>query len=847
MNNYSQNKTYSFEEVFKASMGYFDQDELAATTWINKYALKDLKGNYFELTPDHMHRRMAKEFARIEENYITKSKHNKNNLSDYGRERKQLEEEDIYRLLKDFRYVIPQGSVMAGLGNEHVLASLSNCVVIPELYDSYAGIFKADQQIAQLFKRRCGVGLDLSTLRPANEPVSNAAGTTSGAVSFMQRFSNTTREVAQHGRRGALMMTMDVRHPDIEEFVTIKQNLSKVTGANVSVRLTDEFMTAVLSKKPFNLRWPIEADEPSVHRTINANKLWDTIVSCAHATAEPGLIFWDRQHVYSTSSVYPEFRNVSTNPCSEVAMQGGDSCRLIAINLYSFVKDPFTPQARFEFDHFYQITYEAQRLMDNLVDLEIEAIDKILDKVKNDPEPEELKRTEREIWELLRSFGKKGRRTGLGFTALADTLAALSLSFDSDESLKVIEEIMRNKCAAEFNSSIDLAIERGSFEAFDPEIENSSEFIQMFREEFPEIYARMMIYGRRNISISTVAPTGSLSLLSRTSSGIEPVFKLSYTRRRKVNANDPDARVDFTDDMGDDWQEFEVLHPKLVDWMRISGNKNLNESPYAGSTAEEINWEKRIEIQAVAQKYVTHSISSTINLNKDTSVDRVSDIYMRAWEKGLKGITIYREGARSGVLLSGQEKTDVLAAFSEFNIPERPEKLQADVIRFVNEQDPWVAVVGLLNDRPFEIFTGKVDASFPLPEDIDEGWVVKSKGPDGNNRYDFKYQDKSGNVKVMSGLSGSFDKEFWNYAILISGMLRQGVPLIDVVELVSNLNLRSDMINTWKNGVVRTLRRYIPNGTTGIDRICPVCGDPEGLVYEEGCLTCKSCGHSSCS
>jgi ribonucleoside-diphosphate reductase alpha chain len=837
--------TFSYEEVLENSIVYFDGDELAATTWMNKYAMKNKKGEFMELSPDDMHQRMAKEFGRIEENYKVQKEKIKH-LSDYGKSRKTLTRKRIYNYFKAFKYVIPQGSVMAGLGNKQMLASLSNCVVMPDIYDSYGGVFKTDQQLAQLFKRRCGVGVDLSELRPANAAVSNAAGTTSGAVSFMQRFSNTTREVAQNGRRGALMLTMDIAHPDVADFITSKQDLTKVTGANISIRLSDEFMNAVANDTDYTHRWPINSDDPKFTKTIKAKELWNTIINCAHATAEPGLIFWDRQHLYSTSSIYPGFKNVSTNPCSEIAMQGGDSCRLIALNLYNFVKDPFTKKAVFDFEKFYKITYESQRLMDDLVDLELEAIDRILTKVKNDPEPLAVKQEEINTWELLRDTGRKGRRTGLGFTALGDTVAALGMAFDSDEAIKKIDAIMKEKCRAEFDSSIDLSIERGSFENFDPVIENTSEFIQMMETELPKVYNRMMLHGRRNISISTVAPTGTLSMLAQTSSGIEPVFLLSYKRRRKLNEQDKNAKVDFVDDMGDKWEEFDVYHGKLKEWQRITKSKTLKNNPYQGSTAAEINWEKRILIQAVVQKYVTHSISSTINLPSDVPVERVNDIYMESWQRGLKGITVYRDGSRSGVLISKDEKKKEISRFTETVPPKRPKKITADVIRFQNNSEKWLAVIGLIDGVPYEVFTGRAEDAFYLPNWVESGFVIKNKTEDGKSRYDFQYCDKEQFKVTIEGLSRSFDKECWNYAKLISGVLRHGMPLIYVVDLVTNLDLHPDNINTWKAGVVRALKRYIKNGTKAADHYCSECEDPDGLIYEEGCLKCKSCGYSKC-
>lgn len=842
-------ETFTYDEVLSKALDYFNGDELAATTWMNKYAMRNKSGEFLETTPNDMHWRMARSFGRIEERY-------RQNLylngtaelrSAYGREREDLTGEKIYELFKDFKYVIPQGSVMSALGNSHMIASLSNCVVLPEVYDSYGGVMYTDQQLTQLFKRRCGVGIDVSTLRPSGQTVSNAAGSTSGAVSFMERFSNTTREVAQNGRRGALMITMDVAHPDVADFITIKQDLKKVTGANVSIRLSDEFMQAVSNDTKYTHRWPINSDKPEVTKEVNARELWDVIVKSAHNTAEPGLIFWDRQHKYSTSSVYPGYENVSTNPCSEIAMQGGDSCRLIAINMYNFVDNPFSKEAKFDFEKFYKITYEAQRLQDDLVDLELEAIERIMAKIDSDPEPDYIKDVERKTWQLLYDNGKNGRRTGLGFTALGDTVAALGLAYDSDASVAMINNIMQTKCEAEFNSSIDMAIERGPFVGFDKDIENTSEFVHMMQEEMPEIYERMMKFGRRNISISTVAPTGTLSMLAQTSSGIEPVYMLSYNRRRKVNLNDKKAKVSFVDEMGDSWEEFTVYHPKLSKWMEVTGEKALEGSPYYGSTAPEIDWMKRIEIQSKVQKYVTHSISSTINLPNDVSIDEVGAIYLEAWKKGLKGITVYRDGSRSGVLIDNTKKEEaLLEEIIESRAPVRPDVLSARIMRFNNDKEKWMAVIGLLNGKPYEIFTGKTEDSFYLPAFVKGGWVIKNRDEDNMARYDFQYVDKDGYRVTIEGLSRSFNKEFWNYAKLISGVLRHGMPIQYAVDLIEDLNLYSDNINTWKNGVVRTLKQFIPDGTRVTDKSCPSCGDGEGLVYEEGCLNCKSCGHSKC-
>jgi len=844
-------KTYAHEEVLEAAVAYFNGDELAGTTWMNKYAMKDEGGEFVELSPDDMHRRMAKEFGRIESDY--RLKYNLNGsakfLSKYGQEREDLTEEKVYNYFKKFGYIIPQGSVMSSLGNQYKLASLSNCIVVPELHDSYGGVFYTDQQLAQLFKRRCGVGVDISNLRPSGARVSNAAGSTSGAVSFMNRFSNTTREVAQNGRRGALMLSMDIAHPDVEDFITIKQDLQKVTGANISIRLSDEFMKAVENNEEYTHKWPIDSETPKFSKTVKAKELWDTIIECAHNTAEPGLIFWDRQHWYSTSSVYPGYKNTSTNPCSEIAMQGGDSCRLIAINLFNFVENPFTKDAKFLMEEFYKSTYEGQRLMDDLVDLETEAIGRILKKVDGDDEPENIKQVEKETWELLLKTGKEGRRTGLGFTALADMIAALGMPIDSDEAIAKVEEIMKEKCRAEFDSSIDMSLERGSFVGFDAKIEKTSEFVQMLEVELPEVYERMMKFGRRNISISTVAPTGTLSMLAQTSSGIEPVFMTHYKRRRKINEQDREAKVDFIDDLGDKWQEFTVYHHNLKTWMEITGETDITKSPYSGSTAPEIDWNKRVEMQAVVQKYVTHSISSTINLPNDVSLDEVSNIYMESWKQGTKGITVYRDGSRAGVLVSADDngKNDVLEnnEFKETKAPSRTKRLDAKVVRFQNNKEKWIAVVGLLNGRPYEIFTGKTEDVFNVPAAVEYGWVIKNRREDGSTQYDFQYEDKEGYKITMGGLSRSFDKEFWNYAKLISGVLRHGMPLHYVVDLIGKMNMYDENINTWKSGVVRALKTFIADGTKVSDHTCGECGD-EGLVYEEGCLKCVSCGYSKC-
>lgn len=815
---------------------YFNNDELAAKVWVEKYALKSNNGEFIEKTPEEMHHRLAKEFFRIESSYkILPSDLVK--LSEYGQERELLTYDAIFQYFKDFQYLVPQGSVMANLGDKTNFTSLSNCVVLPEIFDSYGGIFFSDQQLAQLYKRRCGVGVDISNLRPIHNAVKNSARTTSGAVSFMDRFSNTTREVAQHGRRGALMMTIDVRHPEIIQFVNSKNDLKKVTGANISVRLTNDFMRAVREDNPFQLKWPVESDNPSVVKEVQARDVWTEIINSAHANAEPGVLFWDQQHFYSTSSVYPQFKNTSTNPCSEIAMQGGDSCRLMAINLFSFVENAYTSEACFNFEKLYEVAYEGMRLMDDLVDLELEHIERIINKIKSDNEPQYIKDVELKTWELLQKNGFEGRRTGLGFTGLADSLAALNLKYDSEKALLQIDAIMRTKFQGEIDSTIDLSIQRGSFVGYNPEVEKLSDFVsKMMYVEFPEAWKRMQEYGRRNVSFSTVAPTGTLSLLTQTSSGIEPVYMLSYKRRKKVNKPNTNST---TDELGDHWEEFDVYHPKLTEWTEVTGLTDIKRSPYWGNEAQEIDWERRIAIQKIIQKYTTHSISSTVNLSSDVSQNQVSDIYIRAWEEGLKGITVYRDGSRDGVLVSAKQDTNE-------PMKSRPEIIKSEVVRFKNENEQWIAVVGIINDKPFEIFTGKIDDDFQVPEEVKKGWTIKVK-QESNNRYDFQFLDFTGETQTIKGLSRAFNSEYWNYAKLISGMLRVEMPLEQVVKLIEGLNLFEGSINTWKNGVSRALRLYIKQGVVKKGSICPDCGEKNSLEYQEGCLKCNNCGFTECS
>lgn len=837
---------YKIEEIKEEVLDYFDGDELAADVWIKKYSLKNNKEELLEKTPKDTHLRMAKEFARIENIYDTKPKeYDSEKLSEYGQKRKKLNINSIFNYFDNFKYIVPQGSVMASLGNDYNFSSLSNCVVIPEIYDSYGGILFSDQQLVQLFKRRCGVGIDISNLRPVNSITNNSAGTSTGAISFMERFSNTTREVAQSGRRGALMITIDIRHPDIEGFITIKEDLKKVTGANISIRVSDDFMNSVKNDSDFILQFPVNSENPIMIKKVKARDLWNKIVTAARNSAEPGLIFWDRQHWYSTSSVYPEYKNVSTNPCAEIAMGGGDSCRLIALNMFGCVDNPFTNEAKFNFDKWYEISYEGQRLNDDLVDLELESIEKILNKIKKDKEPDFIKDVEIRTWQLLYDTGKKGRRTGLGFTGMGDVLAALNLKYDTDESIETIEKIMRKKCEAEFDSSIDMALERGVFTGFDTEIEETSHFIQMLKKELPNIYERMMKYGRRNISLSTVAPNGSISLLTRTTSGIEPIFMVEpYHRKKRVIGDD---KYDLIDEMGDKWKFFDVYHPKIKMFLDINPDKNVQDSAYV--SAANINWEKRVEIQNVIQKYVTHSISSTLNLASDVTIDTVSDIYFKGWEVGLKGLTIYRDGSRAGVLTSKENKKEdenktIEPYVSDMNSPKRPKSLKCDVVRFTNKGDKWIGFIGLFkNDidesRPYELFTGLQD-SFQVPSYVDNGEIVKNK-VDGISRYDFIYKDKDGYPIIMTGLNRAFDREYWNYGKMISGVLRHGMPIKNVVELIDSLKFTEDNIVTWKAGVKRMLKKYVKPEKIGEN--CPNCGSPN-YYHEGGCDICKDCGYS---
>ncbi len=843
----SERQIYTCKEVIEKATEYFKGDTLAASVWTNKYALKDSEGNLFELTPDDMHRRLAREIARIEQKYPN-----------------PISEEELYYLFKDFKYIIPQGSPMAGIGNDFQISSLSNCFVIglDKNADSYGGILRIDQEQVQLMKRRGGVGHDLSHIRPSSSPVKNTAITSTGIVPFMERYSNSTREVAQDGRRGALMLSISIKHPDVEEFIDAKLIQGKVTGANLSVKIDDEFMEAVIANKKYVQQFPIDSKKPVVIQEIDARKLWDKIIHNAWKSAEPGVLFWDTVIREALPDCYDDlgYKTVSTNPCGEIPLCPYDSCRLLAVNLYNYVDNPFTEKASFNSELFTQHVHYAQRIMDNIIDLEVEKIDGILAKIKSDPEDEETKFIERKLWENIREKTIEGRRTGIGITAEGDMLAALGCRYGSEAAINFSEEVHKQMAIEVYRSSVDLARQRGPFPIYDVNREKDNPFINRIKEVAPKMYEEMRIHGRRNIAMLTIAPTGSVSICSRTTSGIEPVFQVTYKRRKKVNPNDKNINVDFVDEVGDTWEEYNVFHPKFETWLEINGydvkevkqfsdNKLadlIKKSPYHKATSSDIDWVNKVRMQGSIQKWVDHSISVTVNIPKDTSEDMVSKIYTTAWESGCKGMTIYREGSRPGVLLSSevQKKNDPYE-FKETNAPRRPTILDADVVRFQNEREKWAAVVGLMNKKPYEIFTGKAEGFF-LPNWVEKGWVIKSKKENGKSRYDFQFLDKDGYKITMEGLSRQFNKEYWNYAKLISGIIRHGMPMPFVVELVSNLVFNDETINTWKNGVVRALKKYIPDGTKVSKQKCPECAEQGNLIYKEGCLTCINCGYSQC-
>ena len=836
---------YMPEEIMKSSIEYFGGDELAANVWMNKYALRD-DNKIYELNPDMMHHRLASEFARIERNYPN-----------------PMSEETIYGLLKDFKYIIPQGSPMSGIGNNFQVVSLSNCFVIGNsgASDSYGGIMKIDQEQVQLMKRRGGVGHDLTHIRPAGSPVKNSALTSTGIVPFMERYSNTTREVAQGGRRGALMLSISIKHPNAEQFIDAKLEQGKITGANVSVKVTDEFMECVRDGKPFVQQYPVDSPNPIVRQEIDARKLWNKIIHNAWASAEPGVLFWDTILRESVPDCYADFgyRTVSTNPCGEIPLCPYDSCRLIAVNLYSYVDNPFTPEASFNFDKFRDHIAKAQRLMDDLIDLELEKVNKILAKIDSDPESDDIKSVERNLWLNIKMKCLEGRRTGLGITAEGDMLAGMGLRYGTDEATEFAVKVQRTLACTAYGSSVIMAKERGSFPLYDANREKLNPFIQRLAEADPKLYTEMVQNGRRNIALLTIAPTGTVSICTQTTSGIEPVFLVSYKRRKKINPNDKDTSKHkvVKDENGDYFEEYNVLHPKFVDWLKLKGytkeqidsldDKELDrliaESPYYKATSADIDWVNKVKMQGAIQKWVDHSISVTVNIPKETTEEIVSTIYQTAWESGCKGCTIYRDGSRHGVLVSKSENKNC-NEFIESKAPKRPKKLEAEVVRFKNDKEDWIAVVGMYEHRPYEIFTGRAE-NFVLPKWVEKGWVirVKEKG-DEHARYDFQFLDQDGYPVTIGGLSRMFKKEYWNYAKLISGILRHGMPIPNVVELIGKLNFDVDSITTWSNGVARALKRYIKDGTeTG--ETCPDCGAK--IIYTGGCKSCPNCGWSKCS
>ncbi len=836
-------QSYPREEILEASKVYFNGDELAATVWMGKYALKNSAGDIFERTPDDMHRRIAREIARVEQGYAN-----------------PMSEEVVYQVLKNFKYIVPQGSPMAGIGNNFQVSSLSNCFVIGDgdRSDSYGGIMKVDQEQVQLMKRRGGVGHDLSHIRPAGSPVKNSALTSTGVVPFMERYSNSTREVAQDGRRGALMLTISVKHPDSEDFIDAKMETGKVTGANVSVKIDDEFMRAVIENKEYVQQYPINSDKPTYTKSIDARKLWDKIIHNAWQSAEPGILFWDTIINESVADSYADkgFTTVSTNPCGEIPLCPHDSCRLLAINLYSYVQNPFAANATFDKELFAKHAHIAQRIMDDIIDLEIEKVDSILQKIASDPEPDHIKAVERNLWENIRKKSFQGRRTGIGITAEGDMLAAMGLRYGTEEATSFSVDIHKLLATEVYRSSVNLAAERGAFEVFDFEKEKHNPFIKRIGEVDPSIIDEMKKHGRRNIALLTIAPTGSVSICTQTSSGIEPVFMANYKRRKKINPNDKNVKISFVDDIGDSWEEYQVFHPKFEVWLTMNGynpaevktyddadiDKLVKKSPYFKATSNDINWLEKVKMQGAVQKWVDHSISVTVNLPSGATESLVSDVYQTAWESGCKGMTIYRDGSRSGVLISNKKEEE--KKFKESSAPARPGKLKADVMWFQNDTERWVAVIGLLDDRPYEIFTGKAKGFF-LPDWVNKGWVLKRK-ENGRARYDFQFLDSDGYKITMEGLSRQFTKEYWNYAKLISGILRHGMPLPYVVDIVGNLILDSDAINTWKNGVVRALKKYIKDGTKAVKEACPSCGTEGSLIYKEGCKTCTNCNYSGC-
>lgn len=842
-------KIYTFDEAFKASKDYFTGDELAAKVWVNKYALKDAYGNIYEKTPTDMHRRLASEVARVEKKYPN-----------------PLSEQELFDLFDHFRYIIPQGSPMTGIGNNYQIASLSNCFVIgmDGKADSYGAIIRIDEEQVQLMKRRGGVGHDLSHIRPKGSPVKNSALTSTGLVPFMERYSNSTREVAQDGRRGALMLSVSIKHPDSESFIDAKMTEGRVTGANVSVKIDDAFMNSVVNGTPYTQQYPVDSANPTTVKEIDAATLWQKIIHNAWKSAEPGVLFWDTIIRESVPDSYADlgFQTISTNPCGEIPLCPYDSCRLLALNLYSYVVKPFTSEAAFDYDLFTKHVRLAQRIMDDIIDLESEKIEKILAKIDSDPETMEVKQTERHLWEKIQKKTLQGRRTGVGITAEGDMIAALGLRYGTDEATDMAEKVQKTLALEAYRSSVFMAKERGAFEIFEAKREEKNPFINRLREADPSLYNDMVKYGRRNIACLTIAPTGTTSLMSQTTSGIEPVFLPVYKRRRKVNPNDTDARVDFVDETGDAYEEYIVFHHKFVTWMQANGysvtkkysSEEIDEivakSPYNKATSNDVDWMQKVRMQGRMQKWVDHSISVTINLPADASEELVDKLYVEAWKSGCKGCTVYREGSRSGVLVSTQKtkkKDDCNCMEPPVIVSKRPRELEADVVKFQNNKEKWIAFVGLLNGRPYEIFTGLADdeEGIMLPKNVTKGTIIKSYDEDEKKHYDFQFKNKRGYKMTIEGLDGKFDPEFWNYAKLISGVLRYGMPIDQVIKLVQGMELNNESINTWKNGVERALKKYLPNGTEAKGQKCPNCGH-ETLIYQEGCLICTNCGASRC-
>jgi len=844
----AETETYTFDEAYAASLDYFTGDELAAKVWVNKYALKDAYGNIYEQSPADMHRRLAREIARVERKYPN-----------------PLTEDQLFELFDHFRYIVPQGSPMTGIGNDHQIASLSNCFVIgvEGNADSYGAVIRIDEEQVQLMKRRGGVGHDLSHIRPKGSPVKNSALTSTGLVPFMERYSNSTREVAQDGRRGALMLTVSIKHPDAESFIDAKMTEGKVTGANVSVKIDDEFMKAVVNDTPYRQQYPIAGPDPMVKKDISARSLWKKIIHNAWKSAEPGVLFWDTILRESVPDSYADlgFRTVSTNPCGEIPLCPYDSCRLLAINLYSYVVNPFTPDAHFDFDLFKKHVGLAQRIMDDIIDLESEKIDKILEKIDSDPEADEIKRAERELWQRIRRKTLMGRRTGVGITAEGDMLAALNLRYGTEEATDVAEEIQKTLALAAYSSSVELARDRGAFEIYDAEREKNNPFIARLREADPALYERMTKFGRRNIACLTIAPTGTTSLMTQTTSGIEPVFLPVYKRRRKVNPNDTDVHMALGAGRGAASGESVVFHHKFVPWMLANGyppakkytsaeiDDMIAHSPYYKATSNDVDWVQKVKMQGRIQRWVDHSISVTINLPNDVSEDLVDQLYVEAWRSGCKGCTVYRDGSRAGVLISAEDKKkkgETKMAPPQI-VSTRPAELDADVVKFQNNREKWIAFVGLLNGRPYEIFTGLADdeEGIMLPKTVEKGSIIKSYDSDGRKHYDFQFKNKRGFKMTLEGLDSKFEPEYWNYAKLISGVLRYGMPITQVIKLVQEMELNNESINTWKNGVARALKKYLPNGTEVKGQECPNCGS-ETLVYQEGCLLCANCGATEC-